>query len=148
MYKKILISTDGSTFGHKAIAHGVNLARSVGSSVIIVTATEMWSGVEMAKKAKAGTVNPVSAYEQAAEDSARKILAEAEAVATKAGVKVECVHVKDQHPAQAIMKTAESKKCNLIVLGSHGRRGLEKILIGSVASEVITHSKIPVLVIT
>jgi len=147
MYKKILISTDGSKFGNKAVSHGVNLAKSVGSAVTIIAVTEMWSPMDMAKKARSGSVNPVSAYEQAAEESAKKILDAAAAVAVKAGVKVDCVHVKDQHPAEAIIKTADSKKCQLIVLGSHGRRGIEKVLMGSVASEVITNGSIPVLVV-
>lgn len=147
MYKKILISTDGSKFGSKAVTHGVNLAKSVGAAVTIVAVTERWSAIDMAKKAKSGKANPVDAYEQAADAAANKILAEAEAVATKAGVKTECLHVRDQHPAEAIIATATNKKCNLIVLGSHGRRGIAKILMGSVASEVITHGSIPVLVV-
>jgi nucleotide-binding universal stress UspA family protein len=147
MYKKILNSTDGSKFGSKAVTHGVNLAKSDGSSVIILTTTEMWSGIDMAKKASQGTVNPVSAYEDAAGNRAKKILSAAEAIATQAGVKVECIHVKDKHPAEAIISTAVAKKCNLIVMGSHGRRGIEKVLMGSVATEVITRSSLPVLVV-
>lgn len=147
MYKKILVSTDGSKFGSKAVAHGVNLAASVGASVVLITTTEMWSGIDMARKASAGVSDPVNSYEKAAADAAGKILSAAEAVAAKAGVKVETLHVKDKHPAEAIIKTATDKKCNLIVLGSHGRRGIEKVLMGSVASEVITRATLPVLVV-
>lgn len=147
MYKKILISTDGSKFGGKAVAHGVNLAAAVDAAVTIITTTEMWSGVEMARKTTSGVVNPVATYEKAASESANKILAAAARVAEKAGVKVETVHVKDKYAAEAIIGTAVKKKCNLIVLGSHGRRGLEKVLMGSVAAEVITHSPLPVLVV-
>ena len=57
------------------------------------------------------------------------------------------IHVKDKHPAEAILSTALAKKCNLIVMGSHGRRGIEKVLMGSVATEVITRSSLPVLVV-
>ncbi len=147
MYKKILISTDGSKFGTKAVAHGVNLAKAVGASVTIITTTEMWSPMEMAKKARSGDTNPIDSYELAAADAAKKILAAAAAVAAKAGVKTDTIHISDKHPADAIIKTAESKKCNLIIVGSHGRRGIEKVLMGSVASEVITYSNIPVLVV-
>lgn len=147
MYKKILVSTDGSKFGTRAVTHGVNLAASVGASVVLVTTTEMWSGIDMARKVSAGVNNPINSYEEAAANAANKILSSAEAVAVKAGVKVETVHVKDKHPAEAIIKTAADKKCNLIVLGSHGRRGIEKVLMGSVASEVITRATLPVLVV-
>ncbi len=147
MYKKILISTDGSKFGSKAVTHGVNLAKSVGASVTIITTTEMWSAIDMAKAVRSGNNNPIDAYEQAAAQVAKKILTAAEAVAAKAGVKADTVHISDKHPADAIIKTAESKKSNLIIVGSHGRRGIEKVLMGSVAYEVITHSNIPVLVV-
>jgi nucleotide-binding universal stress UspA family protein len=147
MYKKILISTDGSKFGTKAVSHGVNLAKSVGASVTIITTTEMWSAVDMAKAARSGSANPIDAYEKAAADAAKKILSAAQAVAEKAGVKADTVHISDQHPADAIIKTAAAKKSNLIIVGSHGRRGIEKVLMGSVASQVITYSDIPVLVV-
>lgn len=147
MYKRILIATDGSKFGRKAVSHGVNLAAAMGTPVSIITATEMWSGIEMARQATSEVVNPISDYEKAAAESANKILDNAKTVAVKAGLKVECIHVRDQHPADAIIETARKGKCGLIVLGSHGRRGIEKVLMGSITSEVITRSNIPVLVV-
>ena len=98
------ISTDGSKFGSKAVTHGVNLAKSVGASVTIITTTEMWSAIDMAKAAKSGSNNPINAYEQAAAESAKKILSAAESVAAKAGVKADTIHINDKHPAAVVSK--------------------------------------------
>lgn len=147
MYNKILIATDGSELAEKAVAHGLGLASTTGGQVVAVTITEMWSGYEMAQKVKAGSSNPVQEYEQAMADSAAQILSSVEDSATKVGVKCETVHLKDHHPAEGILETAKDKACDLIVMSSHGRRGVEKVLLGSVASEVLTHSRTPVLIV-
>jgi nucleotide-binding universal stress UspA family protein len=147
MYKKILIATDGSDFARAAIEQGLELAKAVGASVTIVTITELWSALEMAHKVKVGATHPIEDYEQTAAAAARKVLAAAEELAISHGLICESVHIKDRHPAEGIIETAESKGSDLIVMASHGRRGIQKILLGSVASEVLTHCKLPVLVV-
>jgi nucleotide-binding universal stress UspA family protein len=62
------------------------------------------------------------------------------------GVSCETLHVKDRHPGEGIIETAREKACDLIVMASHGRRGLGRLILGSVANEVVTHSTIPVLI--
>jgi nucleotide-binding universal stress UspA family protein len=147
MYKNILIATDGSEFANAAVTHGLELAKSVGASATLVTITELWSALEMAQKAKVGSVHPTEDYEATATETAKKILEGAEKIAIDHGVICETIHIKDKHPAEGIIETAQSKGSDLIVMASHGRRGIQKILLGSVANEVLTHSKIPVLII-
>jgi nucleotide-binding universal stress UspA family protein len=147
MYKNILIATDGSDFAQIALNHGIELAKSVGASATILTVTELWSALEMAQKAKVGSVHPIEDYEVTASETAKHILESAEKIAIDHGVICESLHVKDKHPAEGIIETAKSKGSDLIVMASHGRRGIQKILLGSVANEVLTHSKIPVLII-
>ena len=147
MYKNILIATDGSDFANAALDHGLELAKLAGASVIVVTITEIWSALEMAQKAKVGAVNPIEDYEASTAEAAKKILARAEDRAKKHGLSCKTVHIKDKHPAEGILETAKSGGTDLIVMASHGRRGIKKILLGSVAAEVLTHSHLPVLVV-
>jgi nucleotide-binding universal stress UspA family protein len=75
------------------------------------------------------------------------VLVSAKAAADRAGVAADTLHVPDRWPADAIIEVAEARGCNLIVMASHGRRGLGRLILGSQTSEVLAHSKIPVLVV-
>ena len=147
MYKKILIPTDGSELADKGVAHGLDLAKAVGASAVLVSVTEIWSGLDMASKVEQGKDNPIELFETAAEQAANSILAKAAASAKAAGVAAETVHVRDREPAVGIMETAELQDCDLIVMASHGRRGLGRMLLGSQTAEVLAFSKVPVLVL-
>lgn len=147
MYKNILIATDGSELATRAVSQGLELARTCGGKATIVTVTDIWSALEMAQSVQAGEQNPVGLYEEAEVAAAGKILSVARAQGEKTGVTCEILHIRDQHPAEGIIEAAESKGCDLIVMASHGRRGIGKILLGSVSSEVLTHSKVPILIV-
>ena len=147
MYSKILIATDGSELAGEAVEHGIRLAESVGATVVIVTVTEAWSPLEMADDIQAGILDATKVYEDAAARSAKAILEEAANRAASTGVVSETRHVKDRKPAEGIMNTAELEECGLIVMATHGRRGLQRVLLGSQTAEVIALSKRPVLVI-
>jgi nucleotide-binding universal stress UspA family protein len=147
MYKKILIATDGSEFASAAIDHGVKLAARVEASVVFVTVTETWSAFHMAENLQDGVPNPVQAYVASTKESAQKILAEAKAVADAASVVSQSVHVSDSFAAEGIIETAEKHECDLIIMASHGRRGLGRMLLGSQTSEVLGFTTLPVLVL-
>lgn len=147
MYKKVLIATDGSKHSAKAIKQGVDLAKAIKAKVVIVTVTELWSALDVASAAEAGIKNPIEEYEAVAAKSASKALAAAEAIAKKAGVACETMHVQDQAPADGIVSAAKKKKCDLIVMGTHGRRGLNRFILGSQAQKTLTLSEVPVLVV-
>lgn len=146
MYKNILIATDGSGLGHKAVIHGLSLAKTVNAPVTFVTTTENWSATEMAARAARKLPHPIENYETAQADWASKVLSEAAEEARKLGVSCTTEHASDTHAADGIIKTAKDKACDLIVMSSHGRRGVGRVLLGSVATEVLTHTTIPVLI--
>jgi nucleotide-binding universal stress UspA family protein len=86
-------------------------------------------------------------YDKAAKQRAEKFLAKITERATEAGVKADAVTVMGDVPYEHIIETAKKSKCDLIMMASHGRRGLSGLLLGSETSKVLTHSKIPVLVV-
>lgn len=152
MYRQILIATDGSELANKAVVHGIALAKATQASVMIVTVSEMWSALDMARdmqdsQSTAGITNPVTEYEERASALAEKILKAAKQKADSQGVPCSVVYVSDQSPAEGIVATATEKGCDLIVIASHGRRGASRLLLGSRANEVVTHSKVPTLIV-
>ncbi|MER2533538.1 MAG: universal stress protein [Rhizobiaceae bacterium] len=147
MYRNILIATDGSELAGKGLAHGLDLAAGAGAAVTIVTVTEAWSALEMADEARQGHYDAIARFEAVANARAQKILDAAAAAASARGVKTVTVHVPDQKPAEAIIDTAKEKGCDLIVMASHGRRGVGRLLIGSQSMEVVSHSTIPTLIV-
>jgi nucleotide-binding universal stress UspA family protein len=147
MYKHILIATDGSELAGRALEHGLALAKKVNASVTLVTVTEQWSPFDMAHKAREGVSEPTRQFEKMAADSANAILTSAEQYAKKAGVDCDRVHIPDQNPADGIVAVAENKRCDLIVMASHGRRAVKRMLLGSHVSEVLARSAVPALVV-
>ena len=148
VYAHILIAADGSEPSDKAVSHGVKLAKILGTpEVTIVTATELLSAVTMSAGLEVGMVIPIDDYEKTAADSANKTLAAAKQVAESEGVNCTTEHIPDQRPSDAIIATARKHKCDLIVMGSHGRRGIDRLLLGSQANEVLINSTVPVLVV-
>jgi nucleotide-binding universal stress UspA family protein len=143
MFKHILIATDGSELAERAAAQGLELAKLLNANVTVVTATEPWTAVVTGEAALAF---PYGDYEKAAAENAAKILARGAEMAKKAEVACTTVHVKDQFAAEGIVAAAKEKGCDLIVMASHGRRGLAKLLLGSEATKVLTHSSVPVLI--
>ncbi|MGE0698748.1 MAG: universal stress protein [Hyphomicrobiaceae bacterium] len=144
MYKNILIATDGSELAHKAVVQGFALAKAVGAKVTVVTVTEPWTAVVPGEM---GMAFPIDEYEKGASENAGNILATVKREADATGVPCETVHMSDQYPADGIIATAKDKACDLIVMASHGRRGISRLLIGSQANQVVVHSTVPVLVV-
>ena len=138
MYTHILIPTDGSALAGKGVQHGVALAKRIGAKVTIltvlppdmITADREVDEIRKASKQK----------------HAEEVLGAVATQTQTAGVACETIQVEHEHPYQAIINTADSKGCDLIVLASHGRRGISAIVLGSQTVKVLTHCKIPVLV--
>jgi nucleotide-binding universal stress UspA family protein len=143
MYTHILIATDGSELAGKAVAAGLELARHVNAKVTAVTATEPWSAMMLGEPP--ALAFPIDEYEKAAAENARRILSAVAEEAKRQGVACETAHVND-FPAEAIIDTAKAKGCDLIVMASHGRKGVARVLLGSQAVRVLTLSTVPVLV--
>ena len=143
MYKHILIATDGSDLAEKGVDQGLALAKALAAKVTAVTVTEPLAAMLVGEAAIA---LPIEDYDRAASADAARVLAGVSASAARAGVTCDTLHVKDQYPAEGIVDAAKARGCDLIVVTSHGRRGLSRLLLGSQATRVLTHSEVPVLV--
>jgi nucleotide-binding universal stress UspA family protein len=143
MYANIMIPTDGSELAGKAVHHGIALAKRIGAKVTVLTVLPPFhtftTDTQMIEDTPAE-------YKARMEERAKNTLGAGAKAAQAAGVACETVQVEHEHPYQAIIDTAESKGCDLIVMASHGRHGISAIVLGSETIKVLTHCKIPVLV--
>jgi nucleotide-binding universal stress UspA family protein len=149
MYANILLSTDGSDVARKGVKHGTALAKALNAKVTVITVTEPMM-VDFGGGHASGWIpsqQQVDSFDTASKQHAGKVLDEARAMAEQIGISAELLHVPNAHPATAIIETAKSRGCDLIVMGSHGRRGLKKLLLGSQASEVLVNGSVPVLIV-
>ena len=149
MYKHILISTDGSEVAQKGLDHGLSLAKEIGAKVSVITVTESFPVYASAGAGVGAGWVPIEMadYDKVQDEFANRVFAGAKQAAEQHGVAVETIHVRNAQPAEAILETAKAQGCDLIVMASHGRRGLGRVLLGSQTSEVVTRSPLPVLVV-
>jgi nucleotide-binding universal stress UspA family protein len=144
MYKNILVAVDGQELSNKALTQAIGLAKAIGAKVTVLTVTPRWSAV--ASGGDVAVMFPPEAHEASIAEAAKLILSKSAAIAESAGVLCDRAHASDAHPYKAILDTASVKGCDLIVMGSHGRRGIAGLLLGSETQKTLTHGKIPVLV--
>ncbi len=143
MYKNLLIATDGSELAEKGVTHGLALAKALGAKVIVVTVSDPWTAFVTGE---VGASFPIDEYERACEVNASAVLSAVAKRAEASGVACQKRYVKDQFPAEGILETAKDDGADLIVMASHGRSGVQRLLLGSQANKVVTHSTVPVLV--
>jgi nucleotide-binding universal stress UspA family protein len=143
MYKRILIPTDGSEASQRAILAGVEFARETGAEVVGLSATPEFSVLSTDSDMLEDTPEQFAAHGVA---RARRVLGDVESAARDAGVACRTEHAVDDDPYAAIVAAAERLGCDVIVMASHGRRGLKGLLLGSETQKVLVHSTIPVLV--
>lgn len=149
MYTRILLSTDGSDVAGNGVNHGIALAKALKAKVTVIAVTESLP-IDYGGGHASGWIpsqQEIDSFDAACKERAGKVLDEARAMAEQAGVSAELLHVPNAHPATAIIETAKSAGCDLIVMGSHGRRGLRKLFLGSQTSEVLADGSVPVLVV-
>lgn len=145
MFKNILIPTDGSPLSQKAVVQGVALAKSVGAKVTAFFAAPPATPIVYRDHLPVGYATP-GEHEEMIKKTAAKYLGFVERAAKKAGISCESVHVTSDYPEEGILKVAQKKKCDLIVMATHGQGGLRGMLIGSVTQKVLNQAKIPVMV--
>jgi nucleotide-binding universal stress UspA family protein len=143
MYKHVLIPTDGSELSSKAEAAGLAMAKSLDAKVTALTVTPPFQFIGTEPMVLVAT-EPEDEKAQTAR--AEKTLERVRMTAAAIGVPVETLRTVSSHPFEAIIATAKERGCDLIYMASHGRSGLSGLLLGSVTTKVLTHSKIPVLV--
>jgi nucleotide-binding universal stress UspA family protein len=146
MYKKILVATDGSPLSKKAMVHATQLALLVGSELIIlkviprVVQSYFDGAIPLNQK-------EIDKIEAAWAKHAHKLVDAERNTAIKAGINASSMVVKSDIVSKAIIDVSAKKKIDLIVMASHGRRGLKKLLLGSETQNVLVQSAIPVLVL-
>jgi nucleotide-binding universal stress UspA family protein len=144
MYKHILIATDGSEVANRAISHGVGLAKEFGSKLTAVIVTEPY---EALLEIEAPIMMNSSEYKERCAASAAKNVSVVTAAAETAGIEYDTLHLENRLPYEGIIEAAEKVGADLIVVGSHGRRGIAGLLLGSQAAKLLTHTKVPTLVV-
>jgi len=143
MFKHILIPTDGSDLSRKAILYGVQLAKEAGAKLTGLTVAEPYHVATMD-----AVLIPVDEgdYEEQTRLLSEKAMEQVKMAADAAGVPCETMREVHDQPYRAIIDAAHARGCDLIVMASHGRRGISALLLGSETAKVLTHSTIPVLV--
>ena len=144
MYRRILVATDGSPASEAAARHGVALARSLDATVHVLTTTGPF---ELPPGFQPSPALPVQSYIDATVAEAHARLARIEKLCAKGGVACRSAHLGTDRTAETIVAHAESMRCELIVMGSHGRGSVTQVLLGSVVTRVVATSLVPVLVV-
>jgi nucleotide-binding universal stress UspA family protein len=143
MFKHILIPTDGSDLSRKTILYGVQLAKESGAKVTGLTVSEPYQAAGMD-----AVFVPIDLgdYEEQSRVLSEKAMEQVKIAADAARVSCETIREVNDQPYRAIIDAAQALGCDLIVMASHGRRGISALLLGSETAKVLTHSAIPVLV--
>ena len=143
MYKRLLIATDGSDVTQTAVQAAVELARATGGELFAISVKEPFPYSAISEMQPVPPQEFFDAQERIANERVRVVVA----AATAAGLPCQAHTVEALHPWEAILDHAKTQRCDLVVMASHGRRGLSALLLGSETQKVLTHSTIPVLVV-
>ncbi len=143
MFKRILVPTDGSAITAKAVQSAISLARLTGAEIFTIGVKEPFPYSAISEMQP---VPPQEFYDAQERIAAAHVKTAVEA-ATAAGIKVQGHTVEALHPWEAILDHAKAQGCDLVVMASHGRRGVSALLLGSETQKVLTHGTLPVLVV-
>lgn len=148
MYQRILIATDGSALSRMAVDSGIELAALAGAQVVALKVIPRYPVSYFEGNASLNANNRnIAIIEKQWADAALAVVEEVKARAEAQGVKAKAITKTSDLIAESIIAMAKKHKCDLIVMASHGRRGLKRVLMGSETTHVLTHSHIPVLVL-
>jgi len=143
MFKRILVPTDGSDITDKAVETTISLAKSVGAQVYTISAKEPFPYSAISEMQPTPPQEFFDAQERIASQRVQVVVAKCVA----AGVPCQSHTIEALHPWEAIIDHAKRMECDLVVMASHGRRGVSALLLGSETQKVLTHSKVPVLIV-
>ncbi len=146
MYQRILVPTDGSTLSKKAVKSAIEQAAATGAELVALYVVPRYplsyfeGGISVSNSEVARTEKHWS-------DKGQTVVDEVQKAAKVAGVRAKGVLTRSDLVAESVISTARKHKCDLIVMASHGRKGIKRVLLGSETQHVLTHSKLPVLVL-
>jgi nucleotide-binding universal stress UspA family protein len=143
MYKRILVPTDGSDITAKAVSTAVSLARTLGAQLLTISVKEPFPYSAISEMQPTPPQEFYDAQERIAAARVKTVVDAAQAE----GLSCQAHTVEALHPWEAIVEHAAKQNCDLIVMASHGRRGVAAMLLGSETQRVLIHSKVPVLIV-
>jgi len=143
MFKQILLPTDGSDLSERAVLAGISFAKELGSEVVGLTVVPEFHTFTIDTEMLEDTKDE---FDAATQKRAEKYLSFISEAARSAGVPCSVAQVVSDDPYEAILQTAKERRCDLIIMASHGRKGVKGVLLGSETQKVLVHSDIPVLV--
>ena len=146
MFRNILVATDGSAPSRHAVKRAVQLAKEQKARVTGFYVGPPWQPAAYAEFVPPATLSPKQ-HEASVKKAALRHLGQVKKAAAAARVPCKTFYVMAEYPYAEIIKAAKRYRCDLIVMGSHGRRGISRLLLGSQASKVLAHSTLPVLVV-
>ena len=146
MYQRILVATDGSDLSKTAVRSAIELAAAVGSELIALYVVPRYP-VSYFEGGITISVQDIARTEKQWSDKGQAVVDAVQQEAEAEGVKVKAVIAQSDLVAESIMATAKKHNCDLVVMASHGRKGIKRVLLGSETQHVLTHSTVPVLVL-
>lgn len=146
MYQRILVATDGSTLSKKAVHSAIELAAAVGADLVALYVVPRYP-VSYFEGGITISMQDIARTEKQWSDKGQAVVDAVQLSAQAAGVKTKAVVAQSDLVAESIMSAAKKHKCDLVVMASHGRKGIKRVLLGSETQHVLTHSTVPVLVL-
>ena len=143
MFKRILVPTDGSDITQKAVETSIRLAKALGADIHTICVKEPFPYGAISEMQP----TPPQEFFEAQERIATRHVQAVAAACSVAGIRCQGITIEGLHPWESIIDHAKKMDCDLLVMASHGRRGVSALLLGSETQKVLTHSKIPVLVV-
>lgn len=146
MYQRILVATDGSALSNKAVHSAIDLAAAIGADLVALYVVPRYP-VSYFEGGITISMEDIARTEKQWSDKGKAVVDAVQLAAQTAGVKAKAVVAQSDLVAESIMSAAKKHKCDLVVMASHGRKGIKRVLLGSETQHVLTHSTVPVLVL-
>jgi nucleotide-binding universal stress UspA family protein len=146
MYRKILVATDGSNLSKKAVSSAIDLAAAVKAELVALYVVPRYP-VSYFEGGMSVPASEIARTEKQWAEQGQAVVDAVQASAQAEGVKAKGSVTRSNLVAESIMAAAKKNKCDLVVMASHGRKGLKRVLLGSETQHVLTHSSVPVLVL-
>jgi nucleotide-binding universal stress UspA family protein len=146
MYQRILVPTDGSSLSKKAVKSAVQLAKSTGAEIVALHVVPRYP-MSYFEGSVVRSPNEVARVEKQWTEHGQNLAQAVQVAAEASGVRAKSVVAKSDMVAEAILSAVRKYKCDVIVMASHGRKGIKRLLLGSETQHVLTHGDVPVLVL-
>lgn len=150
LYKQILLTHDGSELSTQAIQHAVEIAKAFNASILVLQVVDSVAKIISAVNISALAFEAQEIYESIAQtekDNAKKNLTKIRTLLEREGITKVTTSMREGDARDTIVETAKEKACDIIIMSTHGRSGIRRALLGSVAEDVLRHAPCPVLLV-